>query len=110
MSFNFLVSGTVASHCGGPRRKSGGDGKPNKYSQLISIFLVSQSNIGIFGIFDHLDQKVGAGQQLEIQQSAMPDQFDQMMEEVTRWLVMLVMLVVVVMVVVMMVVVMMVAM
>jgi len=28
--------------------------------------------------------EVGAGQQLEIQQSAMPDQFDQMMEEVTR--------------------------
>ena len=42
--FNFLVLGTVASHCGGPRRKSGGDGKPNKYSQFISKFLFSQSN------------------------------------------------------------------
>jgi len=28
--------------------------------------------------------EVGAGQQVEIQQAAMPDQFDQMMEEVTR--------------------------
>ena len=40
----------------------------------------------------------------------MPDQFDQMMEEVTRWVVMLVMLVVVVMMVVMVVLVVMVVM
>ena len=33
----------------------------------------------------HHHHQVGAGQQLEIQQAAMPDQFDQMMEEVTRW-------------------------
>ena len=35
-------------------------------------------------ILIHDNFQVGAGQQLEIQRAAMPDQFDQMMEEVTR--------------------------